>query len=81
MLKLFLYTIKHDGFIAAESEQDAQEYLRRYKNDSRAMLSDPESFTSIVGPLTNVTPEWEYCIPWGSQNKEGKTCKQILDGQ
>jgi len=79
MLKLYLYSIKHDGFIAAESEEDARKYFEAHKNDYPGILSDPETFTSIVGPLTNVHEEFKRDIPWGDQNEKELTCQQILD--
>ena len=79
MLKLFLYTIIHEGFIVAESEEDAEKYLNQNKNDCFGLLGDPETWASIAGPFNNVSSEWKNTIPWSDLNTEGLTCQQILD--
>ena len=79
--KLYRVELFFAVFVLADSEQDAEREaaaaFRLYPDE----CGDPDSIATELRTLTSIPPDWLDALPFGADDGDERTIKQVLEAR
>lgn len=79
--KLYRVEVAFSVYVLAESDSDAETEARAAYKHYPDECGEPDSIATLLHGVGSVPPEWLDALPFGADDGDERTVRQVLEAQ